>query len=519
MIEVDLEKCRGCGLCEQNCPAGAISVIDKKAVVDDKCVNCGVCFRVCKFGGLARLEEMKPEAVKCASCPVQCEIRPGFYGACRRYINKDGVLLRSRPLVADPVAGQKRHPELERPLTTGVGAGTNYPCLRPAPHIIMDTVDGIDVVTVVTEAPLSYSGVKVKIDTNFYIGEEGARVRRKNQVVGMVETEEYGSKMISIGGANLLTGESGFIVARTIVEICNGERVTLKVDKGAKLEIQVGKPPVINGQVDSKMRVGCGSATIGMFARQLAEAVDEAIILDHHVVGLLSEHLAGEEVGLKWSGVAPNARKSTRGRYFGEHGDGWGGTNIQNPKDAILGVDMNVASPGIKILVTETTGRKVALFTVTADGGLVEIPLTQKAMEVVDLIKSNCEDARVSAVYAGGTGGSARAGVTNYPVKLTRAVHDGEANLTIGGAPTYILPGGGINFLVDVEKIVPKAFTWVPTPATVAPVEYTMTFDKYSEIGGHVDKIVRKETINEKDCQKTKLTFKGSNGNSGTTNQ
>ncbi len=494
MIEIDLEKCRGCGFCEQNCPTGAIFVVDHKAVIDKKkCVNCGVCVRVCKFQSLTMTEQVDGEAVQCGCCPIQCAILPGYHGACRRYVNINGQLVRSRPLVTEPAAGTASQPHLERPLITGVGAGTTYPDSKPAPHIVMDTVDGIDVVTVVTEAPLSYSGVKVKVDTNFHIGEEGAKVRRDGQIVGMVETEEYGSKMLAIGGANLLTGKSGFIVARTIVDICNGERVTLKVDQGAKLELQVGKPPVINGQVDQKMRVGCGSATIGMFARQLAEAVDEAIILDHHVVGLLSEHRAGEEAGLQWSGVIPNARKSTRGRYFGEHGNGWGGTNIENPRDAILKVDMNVASPGIKILVTETTGRKAALFTVDAEGNVKEIPLTPKVIEVVDLIKSNCEDARVSAVYVGGTGGSARAGVCNYPIKLTRAVHAGEAKLTIGGAPTYIMPGGGINFLVDVEKVVPKAFTWVPTPATVAPVEYTITLDKYREIGGHIEKIVRRK--------------------------
>lgn len=493
MIEVDAEKCRGCGICEKNCPIGAISVIDRKAAIDEKCVKCGVCIRVCSFDSLARTSLTAQGAVKCAHCPVQCEIKPGFNGACRRYINVDGNLVRGRQLVTEPVPAPEMLQQIARPLITGVGAGTEYPCCRPAPYIMTDTVDGIDVVTVVTEAPLSYSGVKVKVDTNLHIGEEGSRVRRDGQVVGMVETEEYGSKMISVGGANLLTGESGFIVARTVVEICNGQRVTLKVEKGAKLDLQVGRPPVINGRADTKMRVGCGSATIGMFARQLAAAVDEAIILDHHVVGLLSEHLAGEEVGLRWSGVAPNARKSTRGRYFGEHGNGWGGTGIENPRDAILKVDMDVASPGIKILVTETTGQKAALFTVARDGSVEEIPLSREAREAVELIRSNCEDARVSAVYTGGTGGSARAGVSNYPIKLTRAVHQGEASLTIGGAPTFILPGGGINFRVDVEKIVPGAFTWVPTPATVAPVEYTMTLEKYREIGGHMDKAVRKK--------------------------
>jgi hypothetical protein len=64
------------------------------------------------------------------------------------------------------------------------------------------------------------------------------------------------------------------------------------------------------------------------------------------------------------------------------------------------------------------------------------------------------------------------------------------ARLSIGGAPAFILPGGGINFMVDVERVVTKAFTWVPTPATVAPVEYTMTRETYAAIGGHVDRIV-----------------------------
>jgi len=492
MIEINLDQCKGCGICEQNCPVGAI-VVGHKVVIDElKCVSCGVCAKVCKHGCLIINEQINEKAVRCPSCPVQCEIKPGYHGACRRYININGVLVRSRSLVTEAVVEINKQPQLQRPLITGVGSGTTYPDCKPAPYIVMDTVDGIDVVTVVTEAPLSYSGVKLKIDTNFFIGEEGARVRRDGQIVGMVETEEYGSKMVAVGGANLLTGKSGFIVARTIVEICNGERVTLKVEHGARMELQVGKPPVINGEVDKKMRVGCGSATIGMFAPQLAEAADEVIILDHHVVGLLSEHRAGEEVGLKWSGVIPNARKSTRGRYFGAHGNGWGGTSIENPRDAILKIDMNVASPGIKILVTETTGQKAALFTVNPEGAIEEIPLTPKAVEAVELIKSNCEEARVSAIYTGGTGGSARAGVCNYPIKLTRAVHAGEANLTIGGAPAYVLPGGGINFLADVEKMVPKAFTWVPTPATVTPVEYTTTLEKFREIGGHIENIVRR---------------------------
>ncbi len=474
-------------MCVRECPVGALSLAERKAVASSRCVQCNICIRVCKFQAISRAEQAGG-TVKCSSCPVQCEILDGFTGACRRYENQQGILVRNRALVVN-YGRQQNDVAIAHPLITAVGAGTAYPCCKPAPHIVSGLVDGVEVVTVVTEAPLSYSGVKVKIDTNHHIGAEGAKVKRDGKVVGMVDTEEYGSKMLSLGGANLLTSADGFIVARTIVDFANGERVKLSVADGAVLELQAGQRPVINGVADTKMRVGCGSATIGLFAKDFVGVVDEAIILDHHVVGLFSEHLAGAEVGMSWSGVIPNARKSTRGRYFGEHGHGWGGTHIEKPIEAIKSVDMTVAKSGLKVLVTETTGQKAALFEVQADGTVREIEMTESVCAVVNRIADNCEESRVSVIYTGGTGGSARAGVTTQPLALTRAVHEGKVSLTIGGAPTYVLPGGGINFMVDTEKVVARAFTWVPTPATVAPVEYTMRKTEYAAIGGHVDQI------------------------------
>ena len=139
------------------------------------------------------------------------------------------------------------------------------------------------------------------------------------------------------------------------------------------------------------------------------------------------------------------------------------------------------------ILITETTGQQGAMFTVTADGGLKPIPLTEEAEPALAAISSSCEPSRVSAVYTAGAGGSARAGVTRYPIKITRAVHAGSAQLTVGGAPGYVFPGGGISFMVDVERVVPGSFYWTPTPATICPLEYTMELVDYEEIGGHVE--------------------------------
>lgn len=496
MINISLDKCKGCKICEKNCPLDAIHVIDRKAKTNDACVSCGICVRVCPFDAIEKEIVETENHVTCTHCPVRCSIPEGKTGACTRYTNVSGEVVRNRKLVVDAVTTQPSSKLPYKPLITAVGSGTNYPCCRPAPYIVQEKVEGVDVVTVVTEAPLSYSGVKVKIDTNLHIGEEGAKVKRNGKVVGMVTTEEYGSKMLTIGGANLLSnGNDGFIVAKTIVDLANSRRVTLKVDSGSTLEIQQGCAPIIDGQEEKLMRVGCGSATIGMFARKLVNVVDEAIILDYHVIGLLSEHLAGKEVGMTYSGVVPYGTKSTVGRYFGVHGHGWGGTEVINPIDAVVSIDMSKAKEGMKILVTETTGQKAALFTVQADGSVKEIEMTKEVIENVNLIKETCEKSLTSVIYTGGTGGSARAGVTNFPKKLTEAVHNEDVRMTVGGAGAFILPGGGINFMVDVGKMVSDSTTWVPTPATVAPVEYTMTRDTYEELGGHVASIRTKEEI------------------------
>jgi hypothetical protein len=228
---------------------------------------------------------------------------------------------------------------------------------------------------------------------------------------------------------------------------------------------------------------------MGLFGGYFFEAADEVIVLDAHLIGQFTEHAAGRELGAKYSGIKLKARKSTPGRYFGEHGRGWGGTPIEDPLDIIERVEPNIAKPGMTILITETTAERAAMFRLGENGKFIQIDLTPKAKMAVDMIASNCQPSRVSAVFIGGSGGSARAGVTKIPVKLNQAIHQNRAKLTVGGAPTYILPGGGITFLVDVEKVMVRAFTYVPTPATVVPLEYTIRLKEYLEIGGHKENI------------------------------
>ncbi|HWR92063.1 MAG TPA: 4Fe-4S binding protein, partial [Desulfobacterales bacterium] len=206
---VNKDKCTGCGTCVMDCPLGAVRLKGKKAVIDERCSECGACCRVCPEEAISAADIARLEGLQCDACPIRCWIKEGFIGACQRYRNEAGRLSRVAPLHAfgqvEATVGSDPAEAIRRPLITGLGAGTTYPDCKPAPFIVNGRRQGVDVVTVVTEAPLSYSGIMVKIDTDMNIGAEGAPVLAGKRRVGMVATEQYGAKMLSIGGVNQLT--------------------------------------------------------------------------------------------------------------------------------------------------------------------------------------------------------------------------------------------------------------------------------------------------------------------------
>ncbi|HEU0220863.1 MAG TPA: 6-hydroxynicotinate reductase, partial [Paracoccaceae bacterium] len=236
-----------------------------------------------------------------------CYIAEGRAGACDRYANEGGRIVRVDPLtildrrVADggqvtPFLSSAWEGGLVTPadqFITAIGAGTTYPDYKPAPFIVGREVEGADLVTVVTEAIFSYCGVKVKVDTDRHLGPECATVRAAGEPVGHVTTAEYGSQMLSIGGVRHLTGGSkaeGRVTCDTLLRLCNREAVELAIDGGSAVTVQAGRPPIVDGKAEERMRVGCGSATIGMFARQWQGLVDEVVVVDDHITGVVSEH-------------------------------------------------------------------------------------------------------------------------------------------------------------------------------------------------------------------------------------
>ena len=81
---------------------------------------------------------MSDDKIRCDACPVMCFIRPGLTGACDRYANENGLLVRVDPHVlldrtisqGGPISAFAKDSELwsgelvKQPFVTAIGAGT-----------------------------------------------------------------------------------------------------------------------------------------------------------------------------------------------------------------------------------------------------------------------------------------------------------------------------------------------------------------------------------------------------------
>ena len=460
-----------------------------------------MCFKLCKFDAIEQIEvEEKTEV--CQVCPIHCTIRPGRTGACGRYTNENDKLFRNEPLnIVDPdmlkIDSDTQLPNF--PLLLGFGAGSNiYSTDIAAKCTAGAKVEGVDIVSCVSETILSFNGARVKIDTDEFLGDNGTPVRREGAIVGYMNTSEYGSQTMYIGGSHLNTSPSGHMVLRTTADLLNKKPVTLRTNTVKELVIQHGKPPIIDGVQAERMRIGCGTVVATTFTlerwRDLwgdEKFIDEVIAIDYDITTKMTAHTtAGLRYGYRDSGITPVGTYSSPGRYFGNPGDGWGGTTVMKGVDAIKSIDKDVAWPGLRLLVTEPTAVRAEYFILNEDLEPVPHPIPEKVEQVLEYLRTNCEPCNCNVSVVAGFGGGVRDVISKErSLNVNAALKEGKIKYTINGQPVHIMPGGGITCEACVELMPEGAFAWVPTPASVTPMEATMTLDTYKEIGGYLNDI------------------------------
>ena len=475
---VDRAKCSQCGECIEACPLGMISEQGGQMVINEDCVNSLGCSAatVCPNDAILRHDNSSSgkSIVMCKVCPVRCEIPLGGTGDCQMLTNKEGQIVRKAELTPyeDVMQHLKQdyHPAIAKPLLTGIGAGTH--CVDPpSPFIVLENVRGADVITSVTECHYLYAGIKVKVDTEKYVGDEGSKVFYDNKEVGMVGKEQYGSKFLELGNVNAFTdGRDGWKAAKLVAEIANRKTVRLEVQSGGSLEIQVGKKPIIDGELSERRRHGCGGevgvSLKNVFLKELFEEgiVNEGIIIDRGYTGHFG--IPATDPGLDpWgkaiikSGIRICYVSPVRLSYPHVGGKGWGCTPIRNPLDIILDYEPDAIEPGYTILITDPSAERVSFYAFTKEKRFKGISLPKEVQEAIEAFRNACEPARVSAYFIAGAGGTARKGVTKKPIRLSEAIQERKARVTIGGAPAFVLTGGGINFMVDIEEVKPGAFS------------------------------------------------------------
>lgn len=135
---VDASKCTGCSTCTKVCPVLAITVVDRKAIVNmDKCRGCAACEQRCPSYALTMVKRDVPFTV---GVEIKDEMRPRIKEICAKarihpeYIVCYCTATRAEEVAAAIINGAKTPEEIS--LATGIRTGCKVECIQPALRLL-----------------------------------------------------------------------------------------------------------------------------------------------------------------------------------------------------------------------------------------------------------------------------------------------------------------------------------------------------------------------------------------------
>ncbi len=296
---------------------------------------------------------VKDDKIRCDACPVMCFIKPGMTGACDRYANADGELVRVDPHVlldrtlshGGEVVPFVRSDEWDGSIVpqaetfvTAIGAGTTYPDYKPAPFIVPPEVDGVDMVDggdrrhlqllrrqgEDRHRPLHRPGDAYGAGRGR--GGRPCHNRRIRLADALARRCAPPHRRLEEGGPRHLRRAPGAVQRQ-------GGRDDAST-AARRWWSQAGRAPIVNG----KPRRACASAAARPPSASSPSSgtgkVDEVVVVDDHITGVLSEHQAGKllgipDTGIRLEGTALDARRAIS--RWRSPALGWGGTDIDDP--------------------------------------------------------------------------------------------------------------------------------------------------------------------------------------------
>ncbi len=129
--QLDLEKCMGCKQCDKYCPTSAITVVDKKAIVDEnRCVACGKCREACTEEAVQMNKRSQPFTI---SFPVETVNQEKIQQLCIMVPILPEIVIcactgtTAQEVAAAIISGAKSPEDIV--LMTGAGSGCGIYCM------------------------------------------------------------------------------------------------------------------------------------------------------------------------------------------------------------------------------------------------------------------------------------------------------------------------------------------------------------------------------------------------------